>query len=113
MRDDEIIARNLDNNCIRLKNTTVQNSDNRFTFGYVDNAKFIYDCRIRDFQNNKQCTVIIYASDYGEAKWCLIGFLKHTLVVVDTNDPAEKYFVMPNDMEGRRLKIKATRIHNI
>lgn len=81
--------------------------------GVYEGAKYIYDCRIDDNQHMKKGRIIVYASDYGEARWCLMGFLRCPLVAVDTNEPSEKHFVMPNDLNGNMLDVTVIRMHNI
>ena len=82
-------------------------------FGIYENAKFIYECRIKDSQNRKKGCVLVYANDFGEAKWCMMGFLNRPLVTVDTSEPYEKHFVMPDDMQGNMLDVTVIRMHNI
>ena len=68
------------------------------TLGYKDGAKHLYECRIMDKKNGRQDRVLVYASNFGEVRWCLMGYLRIPMIVTDTGAPNVKHFVLPSDV---------------
>ena len=52
-------------------------------------------------QTGFQDRVMVKASNFGEVKWCLMGYLKMPLIITDTTIRTTKHFVLPNDIGQR------------
>ena len=87
-----------------------------FKFGPVscqlgdrETAHFMYDCRIMNKETGMQDRVLVFANNFGEVKWCMMGYTKKTFIVLDTSVPYVKHFVYPNDVGQKKFVIIAAR----
>ena len=71
------------------------------TLGDKYNGRHIYDCRIMNHKTGEQDRVRVWASNFGEVKWCMMGYLKMPLTITDTTIRTTKHLVMPNDIGER------------
>lgn len=78
--------------------------------GLVGNSKYVYECRIKNYEKKQKGCVHVHASDFGEVRWCMAGFLGCSLVNEDTSMSHVKHFVMPDDLGGKKLVVIAIRL---
>lgn len=86
------------NNNIKPNRTEFKFPPYSHTLGDKYNGRHVYDCRIMDYRTGTQDRVRVWASNFGEVKWCMMGYLKISLTLIDTTKRTTKHLVMPNDI---------------
>lgn len=89
-----------------------QKNDKGFNFGPFScslgdrqTARHTYECRIMDKETGKHDRVLVYASNFGEVKWCMMGYTKRVFIIIDTTLPNVKHLVYPDDVGEKRFVI--------
>lgn len=77
--------------------------------GMKNNAKYLYDCTIRDSHHNTIEVVLIFANNFGEARWCMMGYLKESLSCRDTEQSDVKQFLPSNDLGEHNFYVNVVR----
>lgn len=77
--------------------------------GTEDNAKYLYDCTIRDSYHNTIGVVLIFANKFSEAKWHMMDYLKKSLSCRDTEQSDVKQFLPSNNLDEHDFYVHVVR----
>lgn len=77
--------------------------------GLKEKSKYVYDCSIRDSSHNTLEVVLIFANNFGEARWCMMGYLQAPLLCSDTEQSDVKQFLPSKDANCRNFYVHVVR----